>query len=48
MKAFRTFLLVALALAFLAACSPMDDAVTSPQYGTPLDDFATHVAANEK
>jgi hypothetical protein len=50
MKAFRSLLLVASALTFLAACSQTEDAAISPspQYGTALEDYATHVATNEK
>jgi hypothetical protein len=50
MKAVRSLLLVASALAFLAACSQPEDVTTSPspQYGTALEDYGTHVATNEK
>jgi hypothetical protein len=49
MKPVRSLLFVASALTLLAACSQTDEAAISPspQYGTSLDDFATHVATNE-
>jgi len=50
MKPVHPLLPIASALILLAACSQTDEAVISPspQYGTALEDYATHVATNEK
>lgn len=50
MKPVRSLLFVTSALTLLAACSQTDEAAISPspQYGTALEDYATHVATNEK
>jgi hypothetical protein len=50
MKPVHSLLFVASALTLLAACSQTDEAAISPlpQYGTALEDYAYHVATNEK